>query len=137
MRLVLLACLVALAAGACSPAREGAAPSAPPAGVQWTATVLYNQPKDTAAFEKYYAEKHGPLVAAHAQEIGFTRAEFVRFAPTPDGKPAAFYRLADLRWATREARDRGMATDGFKAVAGDIPNFATGGFIVLLGQKTN
>ena len=111
--------------------------SGPPAGVQWTATVLYNQPKDTAAFEKYYAEKHGPLVAAHAQEIGFTRAEFVRFAPTPDGKPAAFYRLADLRWATREARDRGMATDGFKAVAGDIPNFATGGFIVLLGQKTN
>lgn len=137
MRLVLLACLVALAAGACSPSREGAAPSAPPTGVQWTATVLYNQPKDTAAFEKYYAEKHGPLVAAHAQEIGFTRAEFVRFAPTPDGKPAAFYRLADLRWATREARDRGMATDGFKAVAGDIPNFATGGFIVLLGQKTN
>jgi uncharacterized protein (TIGR02118 family) len=137
MRSVLLASLVAFVAGAGSPSKENAAPSAPPAGVQWTATVLYNQPKDTAVFEKYYAEKHGPLVTAHAQEIGFTRAEFVRFSPSPDGKPAAFYRLADLRWASKEARDKGMATAGFKAVAGDIPNFATGGFTVLLGTKTN
>ncbi len=30
-----------------------------------------------------------------------------------------------------------MATAGFKAVAGDIPVFATGGFTVLLGTKTN
>ena len=29
------------------------------------------------------------------------------------------------------------ATAGFKAVAGDLPNFATGGVTVLLGQKTN
>lgn len=27
--------------------------------------------------------------------------------------------------------------NGFKAVAGDIANFATGGFIVLLGTKTD
>src|SRR2546421_709097 len=31
-------------------------PAAP--GVQWAVIVLYNQPKDTAAFQKYYAEKH-------------------------------------------------------------------------------
>ncbi len=118
------------------PAQQAAAPAAPP-GVQWTVVVLYNQPKDTAAFEKYYAEKHVPLFGAHAQEIGVTRAELVRFAPGPDGKPAAIYREADLRWDSKEARDKGMATPGFKAVAGDIPNFATGGFTVLLGQKTN
>ena len=59
------------------------------------------------------------------------------FAPTPDGKPAPVYREADLRWDSKEARDKGMATAGFKAVAGDIPNFATGGVTVLLGQKTN
>ena len=103
----------------------------------WAVIVLYNQPKDTAAFEKYYAEKHGPLVTAHAQEIGFTRADFVRFSPAPDGKPASVYREADLRWDSKEARDKGMATAGFKAVTGDIPNFATGGVTVLLGQKTN
>src|SRR5437870_13841615 len=136
MRSVLLTSFLALAAGACSPSRN-AAPVAPPAGVQWTVVVLYNQPKDTAAFEKYYAEKHVPLFASHAQEIGVTRAELVRFSPSADGKPAPIYRIADLRWDSQEARDKGMAKAGFKAVAGDLPVFATGGYAVLLGTKTN
>src|SRR5437588_3783180 len=129
-----LAALAALGfAAACSkPAPQQAA-----AGVQWAVIVLYNQPKDTAAFEKYYAEKHVPLFASHAQEIGVTRTELVKFAAGADGKPAAIYREADLRWDSKDARDKGMATAGFKAVAGDLPNFATGGFTVLLGQKTN
>jgi uncharacterized protein (TIGR02118 family) len=121
-------------AGACSPPQQKAAA---PAGVQWAVVVLYNQPKDTAAFEKYYAEKHVPLFASHAQEIGVTRAELVRFSPSPDGRPAPIYREADLRWDSQEARDKGMATAGFKAVAADLPVFATGGFTVLLGTKTN
>jgi len=134
-----LAVLAALAlATACSrPEPQRPAQTAPPAGVQWAAMVLYNQPKDTAAFEKYYAEKHIPLFASHAQEIGVTRVELVRFAPGADGKPAAIYREADLRWDSKEARDKGMATAGFKAAAADLPIFATGGFTVLLGQKTN
>ena len=134
-----LAVLAALTlATACSrPEPERPAQAAAPAGVQWVAMVLYNQPKDTAAFEKYYAEKHIPLFASHAQEIGVTRLELVRFAPGADGKPAAIYREADLRWDSKEARDKGMATAGFKAAAADLPIFATGGFTVLLGQKTN
>src|SRR5438132_14232938 len=111
--------------------------AAAPAGVQWAVVVLYNQPKDTAAFEKYYAETHRPLFASHAQEIGVSRVELIRFSPSADGKPAPIYREADLRWESKEARDKGMATAGFKAVAGDLPAFATGGFTVLLGMKTN
>src|SRR5256885_12510889 len=123
-----LAVLAALVlATACSrPEPQRPAQTAAPAGVQWAVIVLYNQPKDTAAFEKYYAEKHVPLFASHAQEIGVTRTELVKFAPGADGKPAAIYREADLRWDSKDARDKGMATAGFKAVAGDIPNFATG-----------
>ena len=133
-RSFLIVPLVALVlAGGCSPPQKAAAP----AGVQWAVVVLYNQPKDTAAFEKYYAEKHVPLFASHAQEIGVTRAELVRFSPSADGKPAPIYREADLRWDSQEARDRGMATAGFKAVAADLPVFATGGFTVLVGTKTN
>jgi uncharacterized protein (TIGR02118 family) len=135
-RLAPLAAL-AVAAGCSKPAPQQQSQAAAPAGVHWVLIVLYNQPKDTAAFEKYYAETHGPLLASHAQEIGFTRAEFVRFSPSADGKPAPVYRQADLRWDSKEARDKGMATAGFKAVAGDIPNYATGGFTVLLGTKTN
>jgi hypothetical protein len=29
-----------------------------------------------------------------------------------------------------------MATEGFKAVAGDLKNFSTGGTIVMVGQET-
>src|SRR5438046_10359500 len=101
---------LALAAACTKPAPQQAA------GVQSGVIVLYNQPKDTAAFEKYYAEKHVPLFASHAQEIGVTRAELVRFSPSADGKPAPIYRIADLRWDSQEARDKGMATAGFKAV---------------------
>ena len=133
--LLSLAALV-LIAGCSKPAPQQQQSAAAPAGVQWAVIVLYNQPKDTAAFEKYYAEKHVPLFASHAQEIGVTRVELIRFSPSADGKPAPVYREADLRWDSREARDKGMATAGFKAVAGDLPVFATGGFTVLLGTKT-
>ncbi len=134
--LLSLAALV-LIAGCSKPAPQQQQSAAAPAGVQWAVIVLYNQPKDTAAFEKYYAETHRPLFASHAQEIGVTRVELIRFSPSADGKPAPIYREADLRWDSKEARDKGMATAGFKAVAGDLPAFATGGFTVLLGTKTN
>src|SRR6266513_2917880 len=136
--LAVLAVLAALVlATACSrPEPQRPAQTAAPAGVQWAVIVLYNQPKDTAAFEKYYAEKHRPLFASHAQEIGVTRVELIRFSPSADGKPAPIYREADLRWDSQEARDKGMATAGFKAVAGDLPVFATGGFTVLVGTTT-
>ncbi|SRR5213593_2832648 len=125
--------LAALVLACAQPEQKAAAP----AGVQWAVMVLYNRPKDTVAFEKYYAEKHVPLFAAHAQEIGVTRAELVKFAVTIDGQPPTLYREADLRFESREALDKGVATPGFKAVAADLANFATGGVTVLIGQKTN
>ena len=134
--LLSLAALV-LISGCSKPAPQQQQSAAAPAGVQWAVIVLYNQPKDTAAFEKYYTETHRPLFASHAQEIGVTRVELMRFSPSADGKPAPLYREADLRWDSKEARDKGMATAGFKAVAGDLAAFATGGFTVLLGVKTN
>src|SRR5213596_2932100 len=105
---------LALAAACTKPAPQQAA------GVQSGVIVLYNQPKDTAAFEKYYAEKHVPLFASHAQEIGVTRVELVKFPATIDGQRPTLYRMADLRWESRAALERGIATAGFKAVAAEI-----------------
>lgn len=136
MRSFLSVTLSALVAGACSAPKEQAAAPAPP-GVQWAVVVLYNQPKDAAAFEKYYAETHVPLFKSHAQEIGVTRVELIKFASTADGKPPTLYREADLRFDSKEALEKGTATAGFKAVATDLANFATGGVTVLIGQKTN
>ena len=78
-----------------------------------------------------------PLFASHAQEIGVTRVELVKFAATIDGQRPTLYRMADLRWESRAALERGIATPGFKAVAADLANFATGGVTVLIGGKTN
>jgi uncharacterized protein (TIGR02118 family) len=93
--------------------------------------VLYNAPKDPVAFEKYYSETHLPLLAKHAKEIGFTIGLLVKFDPG-----SAFYRKAELTFASTDAMKKGTATPGFKAVADDIPRFASGGFTVLTGVET-
>lgn len=123
------------AAGESAAAAPAAAAPAPDSRAMFT--VMYNTPKDTAAFEKYYAETHGPLVSANQQEIGFTRAEYIRFAPGADGKAPAHYRQAILWFDSMEALQKGTATPAFKKVADDLPNFATGGFMALSGAKTN
>jgi uncharacterized protein (TIGR02118 family) len=98
--------------------------------------VLYNAPKDPAAFEQYYSTSHLPLLAAHAKEIAFTNGVLVKFAPGADGKAPAYYRKAELTFASMDALKKGTATPGFQLVAADIPKFATGGFTVLVGEET-
>jgi uncharacterized protein (TIGR02118 family) len=100
------------------------------------ATVIYKQPKDTAAFEKYYAETHVPLVAANQQEIGFTKAELTKFESNLDGSAPALYRQAELYFPSMDALKKGIATPGFKKVAGNLPNFATGGLDGLIAVET-
>lgn len=117
---------------AMAPAAAAPAPDAPVSAV----VVLYNWPKDTAAFEKYYSATHIPLVGAKAKEIGFTKAVLIKFAPNADGSKPAHYRMAQLWFPSDAALKAGMATPGFKAVAGDIPKFSTGGQIVLTGAET-
>ena len=99
-------------------------------------TVIYKQPKDTAAFEKYYAETHVPLVGANQQEIGFTKAELTKFASNLDGSAPALYRQAELYFPSMDALKKGTATPGFKKVAGDLGNFATGGLDALIAVET-
>jgi uncharacterized protein (TIGR02118 family) len=100
-------------------------------------TVLYNPPKDTAAFEKYYRETHVPLVVANQGEIGFTRADLTKFTSTADGKKPTFYRQAELYFNSMDDLKKGTATEGFKKVADDLKKFATGGLIGMVATATN
>src|SRR5512143_599868 len=100
-------------------------------------TVIYNQPKDAAAFEAYYAATHLPLVAAGATTIGFTRAELSKFAKNLDGSPAAFYRQAKLYFPNAAALKTGTGTPAFKADGDDLPKFSTGGVTALVGHLTS
>jgi len=99
-------------------------------------TVLYKQPKDTAAFEKYYAEKHLPLVTANQAEIGFVKADLTRFVSNLDGSPPAFYRQAELYFKSMADLEKGVKTPGFKKVADDLGNFATGGLVGMTAIET-
>jgi uncharacterized protein (TIGR02118 family) len=114
-----------------------AAMAAAPAGPMAIVTVIYNTPKDTAAFEKYYRETHLPLVSANQQEIGFTRADLTRFSSNLDGSKPAYYRQAELYFPSMEDAKEGMATPGFKKVADDLANFASGGLTGLLAVETS
>jgi uncharacterized protein (TIGR02118 family) len=100
-------------------------------------TVLYNPPKDTAAFEKYYRETHIPLVVANQKEIGFTRADLTKFTSTADGKKSPYYRQAELYFNSMDDLKKGTATEGFKKVADDLKNFATGGLTGMVATTTN
>jgi len=123
------------AAGA--PADTVPAEAAAPAGPAAIVTVIYNIPKDTAAFEKYYRDVHLPLVSANQQEIGFTRADLTRFSSNLDGSKPAYYRQAELYFPSLEDAKKGMATPGFKKVADDLANFASGGLTGLLAVETS
>jgi uncharacterized protein (TIGR02118 family) len=137
----------AFALSACSPAADkrtesqtgdttsAAAPAS--AGPMAIVTVLYNAPKDTAAFEKYYSTKHLPLVVANQDAIGFVRADLTKFSSTADGKKPTFYRQAELYFRSMDDLKKGIATPGFKKVADDLPNFATGGLSALIATATN
>jgi uncharacterized protein (TIGR02118 family) len=98
--------------------------------------VLYNWPKDTAAFEKYYAATHIPLLHAKTKEIGYSKEVLIKFANNADGSKPAHYRMAQLWFPNEAALKAGLGTDGFKAIGGDLKNFSTGGQIVLTGQET-
>jgi uncharacterized protein (TIGR02118 family) len=94
-------------------------------------TVLYNHPEDPAAFESYYAATHMPLVGAIN---GVIKAEVTKFLPEADGSNPAYYRLAELYFESPEALQQSMGSPEGQATAADLPNFATGGFKILVGM---
>lgn len=119
-----------------APAADTTAAAAPaPAAPRAIVTVLYQWPKDTAAFEAYYP-KHLEIVSAAQAEIGFTKAELTRFTMSLQGAKPAFYRQAELYFPSLEAAKAGMATAGFKRVGDDLANFATGGLIGMVAEET-
>jgi uncharacterized protein (TIGR02118 family) len=94
-------------------------------------TVLYGNPKNAAAFEKYYAETHLPIAG---KMQGVRKIEFSKVVGTPDGSAPAFYRLADLYFDDLDHLKRVMGSSEGKATVGDLANFATGGVTLLISQ---
>jgi uncharacterized protein (TIGR02118 family) len=112
------------------------APPAPPPPMAFV-TVIYNQPKSAAAFEKYYWASHVPLVGAKQAEVGFVATELTKFDATLDGKKPTYYRQAVLWFNNMADLEKGIATPGFKAIGDDLAKFADGGLTAMIGEQTN
>jgi len=141
MRRLLFPALL-LAAAACSkpaakPAADTTAAAPPPPPPMAFVTVIYHQPKDPAAFEKYYWTSHIPMVGTKQAEVGFVAAELTKFDATLDGKPPTEYRQAVLWFNSMDDLKRGIATPGFKAIGDDLPHFSTGGLVAMIGEQTS
>ena len=94
-------------------------------------SVMYGKPANPAAFEKYYTETHLPIAG---KMQGVRKIELSKVVGTPDGSTPAFYRLADLYFDDLDHMKRVMGSPEGKATAGDLANFATGGFTMLISE---
>jgi uncharacterized protein (TIGR02118 family) len=92
-------------------------------------TVLYGPPTDPAAFERYYAETHMPLVA---QIQGALRVEKGRVVGTPDRSPPPFHRIFEFWSESPEQMEASLGSAAGQAAIADIPNYATGGVTIFV-----
>jgi uncharacterized protein (TIGR02118 family) len=91
--------------------------------------VMYKTPKDTAAFDKHYFEKHVPI----AKKIPGLRKYRVSQGPvaTPAG-PSGFHLIATLTFDNLAAIQAGFGSAEGKAAAADVQTFATVGADMIL-----
>jgi uncharacterized protein (TIGR02118 family) len=94
-------------------------------------TVLYGHPKSAAAFEKYYSEIHKPIAL---KMKGMRKIELSKVIGAPDGSAPAFYRLAELYFDDLDHMNSVLGSPEGQATAGDLPNFASGGFTMLISE---
>ena len=86
--------------------------------------VLYNEPKDPAHFKKYYVETHVPLV----KKIPGIKNAHYSFEPKPMGPgKAPYFCIFEADCDSEAALMNAFGTKEGQAVAGDVPNYASGG----------
>jgi uncharacterized protein (TIGR02118 family) len=90
--------------------------------------VTYKMPKDTAAFDKHYAEIHIPL----AKKMPGLRKYTVNKGPvaTPAG-PSGNHLIATLTFDNMAAIQAAFGSADGRATAADVGNFATGGADIM------
>src|ERR1019366_3884411 len=91
--------------------------------------VLYNEPADPAAFERYYFETHVPIA---------NKIRGVRSYTVSKGKPAMVagnvspHLIAELEFDSMDDLQAAMASPEGQAAAADVANFAQAGVTLLV-----
>ncbi len=91
--------------------------------------VLYGNPAEPEAFERYYRDTHAPLAITIPGLLSATAAVVL---PPPDASPAPYYRAAVLTFADVASMQAAASSAEAEAMLADIPNFATGGATVMM-----
>lgn len=89
-------------------------------------TVLYDQPKDAASFEKYYNETHVPKYGMKIPNV--IKLDLSKAA----GESAPYYRTGDLWFKDLATLQAALASPEGQAAVGDLEVFAKGGYKVLI-----
>ena len=92
-------------------------------------TVVYDNPKDPAAFEEHYKNVHMPL-AGKIKNV--KRVELAKVFPKEDGSPTPAYRVAELYFDDYATACAAAASPEGQATIADAQQIATGGVRFLL-----
>ena len=90
--------------------------------------VLYNEPKDPAHFRKYYLETHVPLVN---KMPGIKNAHYAFDAKLLGTDKSAYFCIFEADFASEAALMDALGSKEGQAVAGDVPNYASGGVTMV------
>jgi uncharacterized protein (TIGR02118 family) len=89
--------------------------------------VLYNEPKDPVHFKKYYVETHLPLAGKMA---GVKKTSY-SFDAKPLGPGKAPFCVFEADFESEAAMMSALGSKEGQAVAGDVPNYASGGVTMV------
>jgi len=92
--------------------------------------ALYPPPKDEAAFEKAYVEEHIPMAVAKIQ--GKTKMVATRIKGLADGRRAPFQRMAEIHFASMEALQACLASDGGRETIAHAIAISSGGPPIIM-----
>lgn len=94
-------------------------------------TALYGHPQDTAAFDRYYQQTHGPLATKIPGLKGYTANKPVA---VNSQEHSPYYLIAELYFENMEALQAALQSPEGQEAASDTQNFATGGVTLVIGE---
>jgi uncharacterized protein (TIGR02118 family) len=95
--------------------------------------ALYSQPEDPAAFDAHYRDVHAPIVRSYPNLLSMrlTKADGV------GGRPAAYYLMAEMSFATRADLDEALASEPGRESGRDLRNFAQAGVTLFVADDAD
>jgi uncharacterized protein (TIGR02118 family) len=91
--------------------------------------VMYKTPKDAAAFDKHYFEKHIPIAK---RTPGLRKYEVSRGTVATPAGPSPYHLIALLHYDDVPAIQKALGSPEGQAAVADVQTFATGGVDILI-----